>query len=416
MGVAVLFLVLGLLQLALEGFYWQLLPAYVLALICAFITIPRATGITGMHWLARTAIRLAILLPLGVLGLSWILLPVPLLPQPTGPYAVGTEIYRWVDAGRLETATTAGDDNRNVVVQAWYPAQGDASGPGLPYVDGLSRLPDMVSFIPSLFMRNYGDVDTHAVASAAISADSAQWPVILFSPGYGAPRSGYTSLLTNLASYGYIVLAIDHPYEVAVTELADGTIAVPAVTSLGNDAAADLYMAEQQTVRADDLSFVLNAIRQAGTLGPVLDGHLDLAHIAAIGHSFGGAAAALLAVRDASISAAINIDGTLYGDLPSARLQQPFMLIQSDQAETGHSLAFIEANGALLANGHGTTVKHEISQANHYSFTDMPLYFSPPARFALTFLVGGSRGPEATIDLTTTLIRDFLVACPTRAA
>ncbi|WP_280220668.1 hypothetical protein [Nocardia neocaledoniensis] len=41
--------------------------------------------------------------------------------------------------------------------------------------------------------------------------------MVLFSPGYGAPRAFYSGLVADLASRGLIVLAPDHPNEVAVT-------------------------------------------------------------------------------------------------------------------------------------------------------------------------------------------------------
>ncbi len=51
--------------------------------------------------------------------------------------------------------------------------------------------------------------------------------------------------------------------------------------------------------------------------------HLDLAHVAAVGHSMGGLASAANCARDARCRAAINIDGSpQYGDLidhPSRR-------------------------------------------------------------------------------------------------
>jgi predicted dienelactone hydrolase len=53
--------------------------------------------------------------------------------------------------------------------------------------------------------------------------------------------------------------------------------------------------------------------------------------------------------EDPRIVAAANIDGTPYGDLPDRQLTRPFLLLQSDNAETHHGDRFINGNGKLLA-------------------------------------------------------------------
>src|SRR6185503_4939299 len=54
-----------------------------------------------------------------------------------------------------------------------------------------------------------------------------------FSHGYTSLSSAYTALMEDLASHGYIVLSIVHPYEVAVATPADGR----AVTMLDDSGA-----------------------------------------------------------------------------------------------------------------------------------------------------------------------------------
>ena len=39
------------------------------------------------------------------------------------------------------------------------------------------------------------------------------YPAIVFSPGYGVPHALYTSLFEDLASHGFVVIALDHTYE-----------------------------------------------------------------------------------------------------------------------------------------------------------------------------------------------------------
>ncbi|WP_405167297.1 hypothetical protein OG203_20755 [Nocardia sp. NBC_01499] len=400
-------------QWLIEGFYWQVVPTYVLIGAAAGLVVAQ------LKWPGDAAVsrvrRLPMALARGVVGLlvvpaaiAWLVVPVPDLPRPTGPYAVGTEIFRWVDRDRPETATDSAEDRRNVVVQAWYPADPAARGGRSEYLDGLNRLPKNITMLPRCLMRGYHRIDTHGRTEVSINADRARWPVVLFSPGYGAPRAFYTGLIADLASRGFVVLAVDHPYEVAVTELADGTIATPRQHFLDNDPDESRYMSGQLDVRAADLRFVVDQLLRPDTMGPRLSGHLDTDHVAAIGHSFGGATAAAALAGDPRLKAAANIDGTLYGSLPQQTLTKPFLLVQSDHAETGHSDQFLTGNGALLDRMRAPGFRYEIEEANHYSFTDAPRFLADPARFLAAQLIGGSRGPRETQRATNDILAAFL--------
>jgi dienelactone hydrolase len=384
---------LAALQFAAEGFYWQVLPAYGLILALAIAVRRPPAGGAG-RWLVRAGLICLMLLALA----PWALPPVPRLTPPGGPFAVGTQIFRWVDPSRPEDATADPADRRNVIVQAWYPAAAGSRGPRAPYIDGLGRLPSSVSLIPSFLLRRYGRIDTHAVLGAPLSRARARWPVVVFSPGYGGPRAFYTSLVADLASRGYVVLALDHPYESAVTELADGRIATTVETFLEGDPDRTAFMAGRLALRASDVSFVLDQIAQPRALGSRLSGRLDLDHIGTVGHSLGGATAAAAMAADARIKAAVNVDGTLYGDLAERHLDRPFMLLESDHAESGHGERYLTGNRRLLENLKAGGFRYEIDRANHYSFTDAPLFLSWPARFAAAQLIGGGRGPAEPVS------------------
>ncbi|MGV9823036.1 alpha/beta hydrolase family protein [Nocardia xishanensis] len=385
-----------------EGFYWQFFPTYLLLMATACFVAARPSGRVG-----GIAARLGVGMLVVAATFAWMLPPVPALPAPTGPYPVGTETFRWVDADRPETATDDPTDHRNVIAQAWYPAA-EPIGSGSRYLDGLGQLPGRVSLIPSFLMRGYGRIDTHADHRASLARDRDRWPVVLFSPGYGAPRAFYTGLIAELASRGFVVLAVDHPYEAAVVELADGRLATPVEDFPSDEAAGERYMTEQQAIRADDLRFVLDQLGRPGALGPRLSGHLDAEHIAAIGHSFGGASATAAAADDDRIRAAANIDGTMYGDLPNRTLRQPFLLLESEHDETGHSVQFLERNAALLGRLGAGGFRFEIVDANHYSFTDAPLFLSGPGRYLASQMIGGSRGPAPTQRATADIVAAFL--------
>jgi predicted dienelactone hydrolase len=402
---------LAVAQILVEEFFWQFLPAYVLIVTLALSAIKlRSKPRAWLVWFARAG--LAVLMVMAAAPFA-LFVPVPVLPTPTGPFAVGTEIYRWVDASRDEPATKTPSDKRNVIAQAWYPALADGKEHSV-YMDGLGNLPPTVVLFPRFMLRSYDRIDTHATVNADIS-NQKLWPVVIFSPGFSAPRAWYTGLAAELASHGYVVLALDHPYDAAVTQLADGTIAPRIDTSPADENARDAWMAEQLNTRASDAQFVLD--RLAEGMGQ-LKGHINLSQVIAVGHSFGGATAVALS-RDARIAAVANIDGTPYGELPV--LHRPFLLLQSDYTVTTHGDSFMARNKRLLEECSAPTRRYEMLHANHVVFMDTPLFFTAPARWAMSLvfgreagdLFGGSRdtieAQRTAADILDAFIRESLI-------
>ena len=53
------------------------------------------------------------------------LVPIFNLPEPNGPYHVGTETFHWIDSTRNELFTIEDTtDYREIIVQVWYPSKG----------------------------------------------------------------------------------------------------------------------------------------------------------------------------------------------------------------------------------------------------------------------------------------------------
>ncbi|MDQ3124204.1 MAG: dienelactone hydrolase family protein, partial [Pseudomonadota bacterium] len=381
---------------------WQSLPAW---LLLALSALPPMRMGAVLRWIGR----------LGLVGIAaacigvWILPAVPTLPPPDGRYAVATEVYRWTDASRDEPHTAAPSDRRSVIAQAWFPTtrrEHSGGGARVPYIDGIGQMPDQVSVMPGFMLHRYGQIDTHAEPRAALAPGDRPWPVVIFSPGYGAPRATYTGLATRLASRGFVVFVLDHPYESAVTRLPDGQV-VGLQEMIPPDPTQ--FMPNQQIVRTADIRFVIDQLARPEALSPSLRaGRIDASKVAVIGHSFGGAASAMAMSEDPRVVAAANIDGTPYGDLPDRQLTRPFLLLQSDYAETHHSDYFINGNGKLLARMTAPGFHYEIKHANHYSFTDAPFFFAPPGRWLVAQVMGGGRGPAATHQATADILAAFL--------
>ena len=148
------------------------------------------------------------------------------LPPPTGRYAVGTTAWRVTDSSRHETFTTSGEF-RQVEVLAWYPAAAPRSGGLAAYLrEGLAEVRSFAKLFGAAetVFDGLAEVRTHAGLDAAPAVTPRKFPVLLFSHGYTSIPSAYTALLEDLASHGYAVLSIVHPYEATAATLADGRV------------------------------------------------------------------------------------------------------------------------------------------------------------------------------------------------
>jgi predicted dienelactone hydrolase len=336
-------------------------------------------------------------------------LPVPAFPRPSGPFPVATSVTQWTDPDREETATANAGDRRTVVVQFWYPAMPD--GLGTRRAQYLGRTPEEADTVaagvadylgmPGLVLDGPTRARSHAVPDAAPAAG--RFPVVLFSPGLGGVRTQNTAWAEELASLGYLVVGVDHPYDSAVVVFADGR-AVPTRVAASGDREEDARRRlAWTTVRASDLSFVLTQLGRLdrGEIPGPLTGRLDTGRVAATGHSLGGAAAMQAAQRDPRFTAVINLDGG--PDPAQGPLRQPVLALTHAVADHADA-EYLAALSKILERGAATSYRLTVPGSAHLTFTDAPLYLPPVA--ALT----GSLSRAEAVRMTTDTCAAFLDA------
>lgn len=213
----------------------------------------------------RQAVGGALLLCIAVLPA--ILFPQYRHPAVTGPYRVATTQETYTDASRAEIYSDEGK-KREVNVAFWYPE--DAQG---------------------------------------------QYPLVVFSHGFCGINYSNESAYMELASHGYVVGSIDHPYHSFYTVNDDKTMTLVDAgymneyASLGDDPAANLrYFQKWMDIRVSDISFVIDTIlsKQDGLYGLV-----NREKIGVFGHSLGAAAAMGMPRVRTDIDAVINLDGPM---------------------------------------------------------------------------------------------------------
>jgi predicted dienelactone hydrolase len=143
------------------------------------------------------------------------------------------------------------------------------------------------------------------------------FPIVLLSHGWQGTRSEYTSLAEDLASYGYAVFGIDHPYM--------GWIALPSGQVTEATEKQFRNPAEIMEYYGQDLRFALEQIAKLNSSDRdnVFVKRLDLSRIAAIAHSSGFSAVSTACRQDRRIKACINIDAPGFKSELLTGVQQP---------------------------------------------------------------------------------------------
>ncbi|MCW5717216.1 MAG: hypothetical protein KIS68_05230 [Bauldia sp.] len=289
------------------------------------------------------------------------------LPGPTGPYSVGRTEFRFVDEARLEIATGDPLDVREVPVEVWYPAVA-GTGRVAPYFPGLDAVRDGLrrsGEVASLELLGLPLIRSGEWLDAELAGNPDRFPLVLFSPGNGTNAEFYATIAGDLASHGFVVVAINHPYDIAAVALAGGEVAVFPRRS-GPTRPEELE--ERVDVRAADILFVLDRLASLSAAGDALASRLDFGRVAALGHSIGGIAAAQACIRDVRFRACGNLDGIQAGG-PFAVIDLltgpdvPFLFMTK---ESGLAPGLVR----LLEERYSATYAVLIDGARHDSFSD----------------------------------------------
>ncbi|WP_341865340.1 lipase [Kitasatospora cheerisanensis] len=219
---------------------------------------------------------------------------------------------------------------------------------------------------------------------------------MLLSPGFTYPRALSTGIAEDLASRGYVVALIDHPYESTGVTFPDGrteTCAICDRPPAGGPAA----IAES---RAKDASFVIDRLtteRSPWPLARLIDRH----RIGMAGHSIGGDATASTMAADSRVRAGVNMDGTFFAPVPAGGLDgRPFLLFGAAAGEApGADPSWDEAWSRL----DGWKRRLTVAGAEHGTFSDVLLL----ARAVGLPSTPGAIDPARGIEITRTYLGAF---------
>ncbi|GIP22138.1 alpha/beta hydrolase [Paenibacillus sp. J22TS3] len=349
------FLIFGLLILSaiiVWSFRW-VLPAVLLLVLAipAVVSLLRKSALERTYQASRTVVKTVLMILVLTLAFAPVLIfPQYKSPKVTGPYEVATASYTYTDKKRVDPFTHAG--NRFVNVEFWYPKNANGT-----------------------------------------------YPLLVFSHGAFGIKSSNSSTYTELASHGYVVVSIDHPYHSFYTVSDDGkvTLADKGFLQEFQNANTDGVYTNKEVyglfqkwmkLRADDMDFVIDTIlEKTSSDTDSLYKLINTSKIGVFGHSMGGTASMWLGRERSDISAVVNIDAPMFSELvynkaaddfaaSGRRYTTPLLNIYSDDVwkQLGRNTIYA-ANQAADQNTAEMYTVH-FQGAKHLSLTDLPL-FSP---------------------------------------
>lgn len=275
---------------------------------------------------------------------------------------------------------------------------------------------------------SYREIPVHFYYPDAPEAVSHSMPLVIFSHGAFGYYQSNASTYMELASHGYVVASLDHPYHSFFTNDSDGRLITVDPEFFQNAmyvGGNDNDMSEEEVfeitsrwmeLREADVNFVIDELEENhfeqewGRL-------MDTDRIGLMGHSLGGATAVTVGRRD-DVSAVIDIDGTMLGEqtgvadgMPEVNenpYTTPLLSIDNDEHHQSridaYETGYIYSNNVILDNateGFSTYIRG----AAHMDLTDLPL-FSP----FLSGLLNTSESRvdhEECIDTVNALVLDF---------
>ncbi|MEA1784959.1 dienelactone hydrolase [Arenibacter sp. GZD96] len=196
--------------------------------------------------------------------------PLPDAPELSarGAYEIGVRTMHLLNKGQIDILNSKeGKDplyDRPITVEIWYPAViPEGATPLVTYEEVMGTRGDTLRpLIPFTFKGR-------ALRDAVPMTKDGSLPLIIVSHGYVGSRYLMTYLTENLASKGYVVVAIDH----TESTFADANAFTSTLLN-----------------RALDIRFVLNAMEDLGkpSSKDPLKGFIDTNNTAIIGYSMGG--------------------------------------------------------------------------------------------------------------------------------
>lgn len=377
-----LLLIIGIifLQILLEPIRWSMYGLYFICLLYFLIII----GILSKQFIKKKIISISLAIIIIISIVLSILFPISQFSKPSGPYNVGTTIFEAIDLKRNDPYGQL--TNRKISYRIWYPSDQHPSVSPVPWLlhgkEMAKEITKMLSF-PSFSLNQTEHISSHSYWQTSVSSSSKSYPVVIISHGW----QGFSELHTNwaelLASYGYIVVSIEHTHGSAATFFEDGSV-IPYNQETLNFNVDELVFKRTSNILvntyANDLIFVIDQLDEINKSDWLLAEKLDLTKIGVIGHSTGGGGAITAAIKDERIDCVFGCDPwvePLYKEEMNLGLHIPTLYLRSEEwsEHSNNDNLYI-----LIDNSSDFSGLYQIVNSKHIDFT-MAYLFSPTTKY-----------------------------------
>ena len=376
-GMQLLLAALLVLQVLIEGWRWQMFPAYAATLVVA--ATPSLLGLSALtlFWSATASVAL-----LAASVMSCLVLPFVAPQSGHGPFSVGVttvavNVSRPVDLESDELKAAP-------LVRLWYPAQ--APGQWLRFETWVrQRISGRLRAIPT----------DPATPDAPVARNAPKSPVVIYFDGWPEDKIQNVALILELASRGFAVASVQYPAKLPGTsDASDAHMRAQLAREMAeytSDAAFERSVQldhARARAHARDAIAVLEALAALDAqAGNPFAQRLDTQRAGTLGFSYGGAVAAEASRLDTRIRAVVNMDGRHWGDSLLQGVERPYMFIceelampttadltsadpavryeaRLDQVDYSKLAANLQARGGIRVT---------IAGMAHMNFTDFPL-------------------------------------------
>ena len=329
------------------------------------------------------------------------------LPRPTGAYNVGISTHFLKDASRNYN----GEKSRPLLVHIYYPSVEIQKEYPLYLADAMHLYKQKLARTYQPEDLEYLDgINDWAMPDAPIAAENSPFPVLFFSPGFLMAAQLYSSLIEEMASHGYVVVAINHTDACWPVVFPDGSspVVLPELVNVFSNTQRSYLQTFDMTQETwvKDIEFVISWLRNQP-----LAKSLDFSRMGIFGHSFGGSVAMEATRQNKDFKAIANLDSMLFGPSWDKPLETPSLFVVAEK-----SLTYEDAINAGLTSEQfeGMVARYSkkvfdqlkdnsfyvtVKDTEHASFVDSKLIKSPLHKNAVNPLKG--------IEITRALLVDF---------
>ncbi|KAM8977280.1 platelet-activating factor acetylhydrolase 2, cytoplasmic [Pelodytes ibericus] len=341
------------------------------------------------------------------------------MPPVSGPHSVGcTDVMVGVGKEgsffRLYYPCGASRDPQHPL---WFPSQEYIAG----FVSSLGWETKAAQYGASMI---FGRTQTTASWNGPFLNEKDRIPLIIFSHGFGAFRTVYSSLCSELASQGFLVAAVEHrdgsacvTYHITQNPAHVNPQVIWVPFRKNEPGSKEFYLRNYQLhqratecVRAVrvlediDAGILQSNIAESDFDLKTLKGRIDLSRVAVMGHSFGGSSALLSLTKDDIFRCAVALDAWMFPLEKSAypNIQKPTLFINNEKFQTTSSIQQMR----ILVSGQEDSKILTVLGSVHESPTDFAFLTGYLANKII-----GSRGtidPHTCLDATITSTLNFL--------